>query len=150
MTKKTFTILLVLIILSGCTSNQSKNSSPKEADITQISTKKATNQDASNQAKQSLKKYNEVTSIVAVNTTKKVVVGVNVHQKNRFHLKSLRKKWKSKLKKSLPKMDISVTTDQKIIWELTDLETRLKETSMSKKDLQKKLKKIIKLMNENA
>src|SRR5699024_3162362 len=151
MRKILFIPSLIFIILIGCTMNETKDSSsPNDVDMTKLSTKQSINQDISNHTKDRLKKYDEIKSIVAVNTKKKLVVGVRVQHRSRFHLKSLRKKWKSKMEKAYPKMDVKVTTDKKIIWELGDLEKKLKETSISKKKLQKELKRIIKLMNKNA
>lgn len=135
-------------MLSGCTSNQTKNS--QDVDITKISTEESTEQDISNRAKDVLKQYDHITSVAAVNTKNKLLIGVSVKHGSRFHLKSLRKKWEKKIKETLPKMDVKLTTDRKIIWELSELETKLNNASISKDGLQKSLKKIIKLMNENA
>jgi|SRR5699024_2956573 len=150
MQRKVFSILLLFILLSGCTSDETKNSAPKDVDITKLSTKKSAEQDISNHTKDILKKHDEITSIVAISTKKKLVVGIEVHHGSRFHLKSLRKKWKNELEKAFPKMDIKLTTDRKIIWELTELEKKIKKKSISKKDLHNKLKKIIKLMDKKA
>lgn len=151
MKKLLLTVLLFFIILSGCTSNQeNESSSPKDADIKKLSTTETTKQDVSNHAKDMLKKHDEITSIAAVNTKKKLVVGVNVQQKSRFHLKSLRKKWTKQLEKEFPKKQVEVSTDQKIIWELTELENKLKNKTVSKKKLKSKVKKIVTLMKDNA
>src|SRR5699024_4221990 len=120
-------LFLIFIIVSGCTTNETKDSSSQnDVDMTHLSTKQSINQYISNPKKETLKKYDEITSIVAVNTKKKLVAGVRVHHKNRFRLKTLRKKWKNRIEKAYPKMDVHVTTDKKIIWELEDLEKKLK------------------------
>lgn len=151
MQKLLFPLLFIFIILAGCTSNQTDDSASDEnTDITKLSTNVSAKQEVSNRTKDILKKEDAITSIAAVNTEKKLVVGVDVKQKSRFHLKSLRKEWTKRLEKAFPKKDVEVTTDQKIIWELSELEKNLQNKALSKKKVEKEVKRITKLMKDTA
>src|SRR5699024_3064492 len=145
--KKTFILILLLIVLVGC-NNQNNTLEDKDnsnVDMTKINHPTSINQDQSNRAKDSLSKDNNITNIHAVNTEKQLVIAIDISHMKRFRLKKIEEDLKKKMKKQFPRMD-----DKKIILELEELEQDINSKSLDKKDISKKVKKIIELMSEKT
>jgi len=150
--KKTFILILLLIVLVGC-NNQNNTLEDKDnsnVDMTKINHPTSINQDQSNRAKDSLSKDNNITNIHAVNTEKQLVIAIDISHMKRFRLKKIEEDLKKKMKKQFPRMDVYFSTDKKIILELEKLEQDINSKSLAKKDISKKVKKIIELMSEKT
>lgn len=150
---RSYQILLVfglILFLLGCTSD-TNTSQTEEADFTKISTKKSEiNQSVSNKAKKSLEHHDEIKKINAVNIAKTLVITIEVHHNKRFRLATIRKKIKKELEKEFPDRKVELSTDKKIVIELNRLEKQIRQENISKKKLEKELKQLIKLMNEQT
>lgn len=141
----------MVTLLFGCgTSTTLESPHNNDVEFTKLTTKKDVDQQASNQAKDFIRRYEEVTSIKAVNTSKHLVVGFEVEHMERFNLEDIRKKIQKKLKKEFSSLKVVVSTDQKIILELDKLEQNIQSGKVSKKQLNKKAKKIIDLSKEQT
>jgi len=150
--KKTFILILLLIILVGC-NNQNNTLEEKDhsnVEMTKINNPTSINQDKSNRAKDSLSKNNNITNVHAVNTDKQLVIAIDISHMKRFRLKKIEEDLNKKMKKQFPGMDVYFSTDKKIILELKKLEQDINSNSFTKKDISKKVKKIIELMSEKT
>lgn len=144
--------LLSLVFIVGC-AKQDPTYEPTEqkaTDYTPLSNKGIEQQHPANEAKQLLSQYEEVSAVNAVHYDDELIVAIQIEQEDRFSLDHLEKEFQKKLKKSFPKLKIDLSTDQKLLFELDKLETKLANDSISKKDLKKKMKSVRKLMKEET
>lgn len=145
--------LCLSFFLVGCNPNpitDTSNNNNPDIDLAKLSTNEAINQDTSNKIKQTLSNYEELRSIKAVNTSKKVIIAIQVKQMKRFQLTKIKNKIKKNLEKKFPNMDIVISTDSKIILELEQLEQNIQTGSFTKEKLNKKVEQIIKLTKEET
>ncbi|MBU5467112.1 YhcN/YlaJ family sporulation lipoprotein [Virgibacillus sp. MSJ-26] len=150
--KKLSVLILLIITMIACSSqpNTLEDKNNTEVEMTKINNPTSFNQDISNQAKEYVSKDKNITNVYAVNTEKKLVVAIEIPHMKRFQLQKIEDKSKKKIKEEFPEMDINFSTDKKIIIELEQLEQKLKTNSLTKKEMDKKIKKIISLMNEKT
>lgn len=147
--------LLILIILSflvACNTNtkQESQKDPSTTEPTKISTSSIPDQSPSEQAKKTLRKFDEITNVHAINNNKKLLVALEVNQMDRFKLTKLRKKASAKLKKQFPDVKTELSTDKKLIIEVNKLEEEVKQKNITKQTLKKEIKHLIKLMKEKT
>lgn len=145
-------IVGMILFLIGCNPNTdtSQNGPNDGVNFTNISTEGSLDQSISNNAKQSLSQHKEITTINAVNTEKKLVIAFEVHHNERFQLAKFRKKMHKKMEKVFPDQKVELSTDKKIVIETNRLEKKIRKGNISKKKLQKEVKHLIKLMNEQT
>ncbi|GGB53567.1 hypothetical protein GCM10011409_33990 [Lentibacillus populi] len=145
----------LILFLTSCTQDTDTNSANDDQNdeftkFTKISSDNFIDQDAANQAKKVLTKYEEIKTIKAVNTSKYLVVGIEVHHNKRFQLTDLRKEFTKTLKKKFPKFKTELSTDKKMLIELDRLENDINGNNISNKQLEKEVKHIIKLSKEQT
>lgn len=148
---KQLTILFTIgffIIFSGCSANETNDIN--DATFTRIDSNQKVEQNVSNQVKKMLAKNDKITDVYAVNTDNTLITTFDVKHRYRFQLKSLTSKVKNKLQQIFPKHDITVSTDQKIILELKNLEQQLTKDNLKKENIIQKVKKIKKLSEEET
>jgi len=144
-------LFLLLLFLTACGNDQTLEQNQRNnVDITKISTESLTSQEPSNKAKDLLKKHEEITAVKAVNSKDKLFIAIDIEHHERFTLADIRKKYKKEMKKEFKNMDVEFSTDKKLIIELNKLEEQMKEGSISNKELDKKIKKLIKLAKEQT
>jgi|SRR5690625_4249519 len=150
--KKLSVLILLLITMIACSNqpNALEDKNNTEVEMTKINNPTSFNQDISNQAKELVSRDKNVTNVYAVNTEKQLIVAIEIPHMKRFQLQKIEDKLKKKIKEEFPEMDINFSTDKKIILELERLEQELKTKSLTKKEMDKKIKKIISLMNEKT
>lgn len=147
-------IAFIYLLLSGCnlqgpdTTNTNINYEPTTISTSQPGSR--INQDHAAAAKTILLNKDEVKWVRAVESKDLLIVAVELEHWNTFQSKKLKKEMKKMLKKDLKIKNIEVTTDHKIFIELEKLEKKLSNNDISKKKLDKKLKKISKLMKEQT
>ena len=145
--------LCLIVILSGCQDRPKTNSTQHDqldVDLTRLSTSQYINQTYSNEAKENLKSNNDLTSIKAVNTEKDLLITFEVDHHKRFQLEKIRKDIEKKMKKKFSDLDVFVSTDQKIILELDEIEKDIQKNTISKKELNKKIEDLISLAKEET
>lgn len=141
---------MVLCFLVACNQDSDQSNDQTQAEPTKMSTSSLPDQSPSNQAKSKLRKYDETTNIYAVNTDKKLVVAYEVHHHDRLKLAKFEKKLTKKLKKQFDDYKIEVSTDKKIVMELSDLEKKISQRNIGKKKLEKEVKHLIKLSKDKT
>ncbi|AME07508.1 hypothetical protein NNG64_15895 [Bacillus siamensis] len=142
-------LLTISTITIGCQNVNENNNQNKSMAIRHVNVQNdKTDQAVANKAKDQLLKKDEVTKVRGANSKKDLILAVQVEQFGRFRLKDIEKQSKALLEKKIPGYSIEVSTDQKIYWELDKLEKQLENKKISEQKLQKKLKKIKKMMKE--
>jgi len=147
--KKTL-LSLSLIFLLGCQTpdvNKPKGTN-KFQSLTAV--EEEMSQDVSNELKKMIGDHERVTNVFAANTFNKLVVGFEVRQRDRFRLKKLKKQFSKKIEKMYPMLETVVTTDKKLIWELKKIEEKINNESATVNEIQRDMKKIIKLSKDEA
>ncbi|SDQ65748.1 hypothetical protein SAMN05216232_2962 [Virgibacillus subterraneus] len=144
----------IIFFLFGCNPNTdsdpSQNGQIDGVNFTNISTEASIDQSVSNSAKQSLSQHKEITNIYAVNTEGDLVIAIEVHHNERFKLAKIRKNLHKKMEKVFRDHKVQLSTDQKIVIETKRLEKQIQNRDISKKKLEKEVKHLIKLMNEQT
>lgn len=142
----------MLSFLVACNTNtgQETNKDQPSTQPSQISTSSLPEQSPSMQARKSMRKMDDIKGVYAVNTDKKLLVALELHQKDRFKLAKSGKTLSAKLKKQFPKMKTELSTDKKLIIELDKLEDKINQRNITKQKLEKEIKHLIKLMKEKT
>ncbi|WP_157087755.1 YhcN/YlaJ family sporulation lipoprotein [Oceanobacillus damuensis] len=120
------------------------------ADTTKISNESIFSQEPSNQAKDKLSNHDEISAVKAVNTDKNIVIAIEVDHHERFTLSQIEKKYKKEMEDKFKDKKVEFSTDKKIVLELEKLEQDIKDNTITKKELEKELKKIVKLSKEQT
>ncbi|WP_461180920.1 hypothetical protein [Virgibacillus kimchii] len=148
-------IASMIAILAGCNTNNSvlepAGTPNNDIDLMKISKNHQLDQHISNQAKDSMRKYAEITSVKAVNTDKKMLMAVAVEHHERFQLAEIQEQLQKEMEKQFSHITVEFSTDQKIILELDKLEQKIQEDhTYSPKKLEKELDKLISLSKEQT
>lgn len=144
-------MISILLLSVGCGMN-SKTDSTSNIDIeyTNSSTTNSLQQETANIAKKYLSENEDITSVKAVNSKKDLIVAFEIHHIKRFNLKKIRKKIQEEMDKEFSDFNVIVSTDKKIFLELDRLEEKVFSDSISKKELNKKIKELVKLDKEQT
>ena len=144
-------LAMIIVYISGCTGQQNQSANDNnDTTIVKVHTSKPINQTVANQAKEKIIKEEEVSAVKAVNTDKELLMAIKVDQFHRFQLKKIKKNVKTDVEKAYPDYIVLVSTDQKIYWELEQLEEKLQKDKTKKKTLNKEFNNIKNLMKEKA
>lgn len=152
---KWFIIIGMILVIAGCNTNDSvlepAGTPNNEMDLRKISTNDEMDQHISNQAKDSMRKYAEITNVKAVNTDKKMLMAVEVKHNERFNLADIKKQLQKEIEEQFSHIKVEFSTDKKIILELEKLEKKIQEDTISSpKKLEKELDKLISLSKEQT
>lgn len=149
-TFKSILFISFALLLIGCGPTPESQGN-NNIELNQISTtSNAIDQGPANQAKEYLSNYEEITSIKAANTSKKLMIAIEIEHHERFGLANFREKRKKEMKEKFPNMEVDLSTDKKIVLELDRIEKALESESVSKKELEKALDKVIGLSKEET
>lgn len=119
-------------------------------ELSKLSTKGLTDQQAADQAKNFLSYYEEVQSVRAVNHDGQLLIAVELNHHDRFSLDKIERELKREVKKQYNDMEITLSTDKKILLELTKLEEAITNNDISREDIKKELNRIKKLSKEQT
>ncbi|WP_164217918.1 YhcN/YlaJ family sporulation lipoprotein [Virgibacillus sp. YIM 98842] len=153
--KRWLLIASMIAVIAGCNTDDSvlepAGSPNNDIELMKISKDHQLDQHISNQAKDSMRKYAEVTAAKAVNTDKKMLMAVEVKHNERFNLANIKKQLKKEMEEQFPHITVEFSTDKKIILELDRLEKEIqKDIAYSPKKLEKELDKLISLSKEQT
>jgi ABC-type phosphate transport system auxiliary subunit len=151
MYKRVLLLLLLSSLLLGCQLNQTEESTKNDTQFTKLSAENdAVRQQVSNQAKDVVSENEAVKRVNAVNNADKLIIAVEIDHLKRFRLKDIEKDLKDKAKQKFDTHKVELSTDQKILIELDDLEEKIRNDSVDEKKLDKEIDRIIKLSHEKT
>ncbi|SFD46589.1 Sporulation lipoprotein YhcN/YlaJ (Spore_YhcN_YlaJ) [Lentibacillus persicus] len=146
-----FVILALSMMLVGCGTDNNAVDTNEDIDYSMISSSSnSLDQSSANQAKEKLKKYEDITKIHAVSHSKKLLVAFEIKHHKRFQLAELNKKVQKKLDKEFPDLKVEVSTDKKLVLELKTLEEKIENQDISAKKLKKEVNRLIKLKKDKT
>lgn len=140
----------LILFLTSCSTVDNSTTQEDGINLSYITSNHTFDQHASNRAKKMLSKHDPITSINAVNTDKKLLIAVEVQHRHRFRLAKIRKDLQKDMNKAFPDKKVEMSTDKKIVIELTRLEKAIDTNEISKKKLIKEINHLIKLMHEQT
>ncbi|MBE3570760.1 MAG: YhcN/YlaJ family sporulation lipoprotein [Bacillales bacterium] len=146
-------IFSLFLFLSGCGgvgNNHTKDSqmalmkttNPKPTKLTGSSSNKAA------AIKREVRRMNEIYDVSVVEGKKDILVAYKVKHLSRFKMKKIEKNLKETLEKQYPHDHFVVSSDYKIFLESVRLKEDLDAGKISKKEANKRFKRIIKLSKE--
>jgi hypothetical protein len=137
------------MVTSGCNmtnANNEKNS----INITNVSSQNTKNLNMTDQVEQLLNKQKQVSDVKVVNSDKELFIAAEIKHMDRFRIKEIEKKLKKLTEDNYPNHNVTLSTDMKIFLELDELEKKVNEKNMSKKKIEKELKRIKSLSEEQT
>ncbi|WP_174613736.1 hypothetical protein [Virgibacillus ihumii] len=140
----------LILFLTGCSAADNSTTREDGINLSYITSNHNIDQRASNKAKEMLSKHDPITSINAVNTSKKLLIAIEVQHRHRFRLTKIRKDLQKEMKKAFSDHKVELSTDKKIFIELTRLEKAIDSNNISKKKLKKEINHLIELMHEQT
>lgn len=149
-------LLSTLLLLSACMNkaNESALEPDRNANddlqLTKLSSYGIYDQNPANKAKNMLSKHDGISRIRAANDSNDLIVAVDVKQHKRFQLKSIEKEMRKELNESFSDLEVTFSTDQKILLELKKVEEAIENDSFSNEELEDMLKKIKQLSKEET
>lgn len=121
-----------------------------DIEYTNLSTAQSLHQEAANAAKEMLSEHEDITSVRAVNSKNDLIVAIEIQHLKRFNLQKIRKKIQKEMDNKFSDLHVVVSSDKKIILEVKQLEEKIVSGSISKKALNNKIKKLVKLAKEQT
>ena len=152
-TQKWVIPIIIYLILSGCANNSLKENTENETaegKYSIIHTTSSHNQSPANEVKNYINDREEFSEIYVVNTDSQVLIAITPKHHERFRLADFRKELEKDIKDEIDPLEIELSTDKKIAIELKELEEKLEKKSISKKQLEKEFKRIVKLSKEET
>lgn len=143
-------LLIFFLLLSACTNTAQPKQNANEEKFSVIHTSTAYQQDTSNKVKAYIERNEAFNEVYAVNSDSQILIAVIPEHQERFQLKDFRKELEKELKDEIQPIKLELSTDRKIALELGKLEEKLKNNTLSKKELHKELERIIKLSKEQT
>lgn len=152
MVKKLFIISCLFFILIGCTNNDPTYQTSKKDDLelTKLKSDVPVDQQPANQAKEFISHFEEISAVRAVNHDNELVIAVDINHHDRFQLDHLEKELTKDVKQNFSEMNITFSTDQKILIELKKLEEDIQANKLSSDDIKQRLSEIKKLSKEET
>lgn len=152
--KRVFFVIISILILSACTNNQNDNAleptGDRDLELVKLSSNGVADQNASNLAKEILSNDEEISEVRAVNHDNDLLIAINVDHHERFALDTIESELRKKINKNFSDMKVTLSTDQKILIELEQLENDIQGNDISKKQLKDRVKKLKSLSKEQT
>ncbi|MGD6833500.1 YhcN/YlaJ family sporulation lipoprotein [Sutcliffiella halmapala] len=146
--KAVFVLLFLLQIVSACGGGDF-DERVKDA-VTQTSTKKKEKSEKEKRAEEIAIDFKEVKGAVAYDAEDELLVAFHVTQYQKFFTEQIEAKVKKALEKEFPDENVIVSHDLKIRLEIERLRKDIKEKNLTKKEINKRIKKIDDLRKEKA
>lgn len=146
-------MIVILALLAACNNDGHKEDGlslikathPKPMSFDKETTEE---EDLIQSVQKDIEGFEEIYDVAVLKGKEDILVAYKVKHLQRFHMKSIEKKMKEKLKKKYPKETFTVSSDYKIFLEAVELEENMKDPNYSNEKAEKKLQEIIKLKNE--
>ncbi|MDG5787658.1 hypothetical protein QA612_09125 [Evansella sp. AB-P1] len=136
-------IIVIITLFSGCqfADNNEKNS------VSPYNVQSKIPQNLALEMEKEIEKFEEVDRVTAVSHNKSVYISLRVSGFDRFFLKQIRQKAYKRASSKNEEATIYLSTDRKVDMELNKIKSEIKHRSITKKELEKELKKVEKDMN---
>lgn len=135
----------VLFAFTACnTKNHEKTSPLHEDDFSQLDLS------PSKKAIDELQEIEEISNVHAVNNDKNLLIVFTTDSLDRIQLENIEKKAKKHLKKEIKDHKIHLSTDEKLVLEMEQLNAEIDNESITKKELDKDVDHLIKLSKEQT
>ena len=149
------TTFLSILLLAACMNNGGEESlkpsgENQDLELMKLSSTGMNDQQASNQAKEILSEYEEITAVRAVNAGEHLLIAIEVEHFERFDLDNIERDLRKKVKRNFRDMKVTLSTDQKILLELEELENEIENRTMNHEQLKKRVKKLVDLSKEQT
>lgn len=147
--------LLSMFVLTACMNNDNEQSlqptgKNRDLELIKLSSTGVTDQQVANQAKEILSHYEEITSVRAVNAGGHLLIAIDIEHYERFELDNIEHDLQKEIKKNFKNMKVTLSTDQKILLELKQLEEDIEAQSIHTDDLKKRVKELVDLSKEQT
>ncbi|WP_171038026.1 YhcN/YlaJ family sporulation lipoprotein [Aquibacillus sediminis] len=152
MKKIVLLIFISVLFLVSCATNEEDNrlTSESSQDITKISSNTPIDQSFTNKVKEEVLNREDIKGVRGVNTKDELLLAIEVEEIKQFNEQDIEKEIKKTLEKKYPNKNFKISSDQKIFIELDDLEKKIQNNKVDKKELEKKYKNIKKLLDDPA
>ncbi|WP_226034544.1 hypothetical protein [Aquibacillus saliphilus] len=139
-------------VLAGCNTEEDKRivSDDLDNNITKISKTSQVDQSLSNDAKEFVLNKDNVTGVRGVNTATRLFIAVEIAQLEQFNEQDIGKEIKKELQKKYSNKKVEVSSDQKLFFELDELEKQVQNNNIKREKLTKKFDELEKLLNDEA
>lgn len=147
-------MMFLLISVTGCAPNKKKTEESSYALLKTTQPKPIVikeskkHQVIGDKVEQDMKEIPAIYDTAIVENEKKIIVAYKVRHLQRFNMKKIEKKLNKKLESNYPKKQFIVSSDYKIFLEAVRLKEALRTGEISKKEAEKRFKKIISLSKE--
>lgn len=147
-------LIIALLTVTACTNKANESAfEPARNDdlqLTKLSSYGIYDQNPANKAKDMLSKHDGISRIRAVNDRNDLIIGVDVQHYKRFQLKNIEKEMRKQLNEYFSDIEVTISTDEKILLELKKVEEAIEENALSNEQLEASLKKIKRLSKEET
>jgi metal-sulfur cluster biosynthetic enzyme len=144
-----FLVLMVsVVLLAACGQGEVKER--VEDTVMRTSNEQKEKSDKEQRAEKIAKDFKEVKGAVAYDTEDELVVAFHVTQYQKFFTEQIEKKVKKALEKEFPDEKVVVSHDLKMRLEIERLRRDVEQKDISKKELEKRIKKMKTLREEKA
>ncbi|MBN8192424.1 sporulation protein [Bacillus sp. NTK074B] len=155
MNKNSFIIALALCVLIGCANKEdgsdSKIALMKKTNPPPIELVDNPETDSYGHAiKREISKMEELYDVAVIQGKDETLVVYKVKHLHRFKMKKIEKKMDRYLEDKYPKEDFILSSDYKIFLETIRLKEKLKNSSITQKDAEKRFQEIVKLQKEKT
>lgn len=151
-----FFIFTIILALFACASPMKEGqdilqpSRNEPLHLMKLSSNGLTDQQPAIQAKHFLSERDEISRVRAVNYEDDLIVAIDVHHLKRLQLKKIKADVQKEIDEQFSNLKVTLSTDQKILLELKDLEEAIEANEMNEEELQKKINDIKQLSNEET
>ncbi|MDQ0174615.1 YhcN/YlaJ family sporulation lipoprotein [Bacillus chungangensis] len=149
-----FMMMFLLMSVTGCALNKKRTEESsyallKTTQPTPIVIKKSKkHQVVGDKIERDIEEIPAIYDTAIVENEKRVIVAYKVRHLQRFNMRKIEKKLNKKLESRYPKKQFIVSSDYKIFLEAVRLKEALQSGEISKKEAEKRFKKIISLSSE--
>ena len=145
-------LLIIFLLLTGCEqeAKQPLISNPLDNNMQQVKQPIRDNHLLSNEINgQVLVNFDSVADVISMKHKQEVIVAIKATTFQQINEQKIEKKVKKRLENYNPDLNIFVSSDQKIFIEINKLQEEAKN-DISNKELEKRFKKIKKLLTDNV
>lgn len=144
------TLLLSTFFIASCNQQSAGEEDGGDAIMNISASRESISQFSSRLAIQKTKKKEEVANAIAINSEKDLLVAFEVKQFDSFQTEKIEGEVKKLIEKAVTTQEVTVSSDKKIFMEIEELLRDWKDKDLTKSELNKKIKSIKDLSEEET